>query len=422
MKTLFTKIMAVCFVLYGTPANAQWAMQSSGSSSNLFGVKFYDENFGFVVGWGNGGSDILRTTDGGKNWKKTAVPGTLLFSVDFTDQNTVYIAGYDVNCNCGLIKKSTDGGVTWNVQNDVLINETFGLYNVIMYGNKGYVSGYDGAIIRTENGWDAGYTVNNTGTSTEVFRVLEMTSNGNVGFAAGGSSFSIMEHLYRTTNGTDWQMIKDYSGDLSIGNLFFVNDKTGFMVGSDGLPVIMKTTDGGDNWTDKYHGTNDQLLVLDIGLASDAKTGYAITTAGEVLRTDDGGETWKSEQKIAGSPYLSALYVVNGNTAYAVGENGMIVKRSGSAAVEEIKSHEEEFNLTVNHLSDGSVDLILSASAGAEVNVSLFDIQGRLVEDKLPAKIIGEQTINIAGLNPGTYIVIAVGKKSMISRKFVTIP
>lgn len=418
MKAYFTKILAAGLLLFTTNAQAQWVMQSSGTTSNLFGLKFYDENNGIAVGWAGSSSDILRTTDGGKSWKKTTVPNTLLFSVDYIDQGTVLIAGYDAGCGCGLIKKSTDGGATWEAKNDRFVTESFGLYNVIMYGNKGYVSGYNGAIVRTDNGWGSGYTLGNTGTASEVFRVLEMTA-GDTGFAAGGSSFSVMDHLYRTTDGTDWEMIKDMSGAFSIGSLYFVTGSTGFMVGSNGMPVIMKTTDAGQNWTEKYTGTNSSLLVLDAALAPDKKTGFAITSGGELLRTDDEGESWKQEQKFSGK-YLSALHVVNKDVAYAVGQSGVIVRRSGPAGIGR-EAAEPGFGIYIENAPGRQVNIIVDAPENTEIRFLLTDIQGRTMEHTLPAKVKGSQKLELDGLKAGTYVLTAWSDQSCLSRRFVLI-
>jgi photosystem II stability/assembly factor-like uncharacterized protein len=414
MKKNFTKILALLLLVSGS-AQAQWAKQTSGTTSNLFGLKFYDENRGFVVGWAGANSDILRTTDGGKTWKKTSIPNTYLFSVDMRDTSSIYIGGYDFGCSCGLIKKSTDGGATWNTADDMHIPETFGLYNVILRGNgKGYASGYNGAILRTENNW-SGYTLGNTNTSSEIFRVLKMAV-GDTGYAGGGADFSFINHVYRTTNGTDWQLIKDYADNFSIGGIYFVNGKTGFLTGSDGMPAIMKTTDEGNNWTSKYKGTNSQLLVTDIAMA-DGRTGYAVTSGGELLGTSDGGETWKSEQKFSGE-YLSAVYVVNQNVAYAVGENGVIVKRSGSTVIDQ-KKPEPEFGLQVFNGSNGEVRIAVDAPVSLSMNLQLTDMQGRLISGHLPTQIKGSQTFTLMGLQPGVYLVSASSERSLVSRKFV---
>ncbi|MCX6149368.1 MAG: T9SS type A sorting domain-containing protein [Ignavibacteriales bacterium] len=85
-------------------AEQPWAEQSSGTSDYLTSVSFTDANNGTVVGLGG---IILRTTDGGVIWNlQSKNPG--LFDVSFTDSNK----GTAVGMN-GTILRTTNGGVTF---------------------------------------------------------------------------------------------------------------------------------------------------------------------------------------------------------------------------------------------------------------------------------------------------------------------
>ncbi|MGB4893571.1 MAG: hypothetical protein WBO94_03625, partial [Nitrospira sp.] len=64
-------------------SRATVAMQKSGSEATLLGMFFHDPQLGWAVG---SGGTILKTTDGGRKWKKLSSGTTsLLTAVYFQD-------------------------------------------------------------------------------------------------------------------------------------------------------------------------------------------------------------------------------------------------------------------------------------------------------------------------------------------------
>jgi photosystem II stability/assembly factor-like uncharacterized protein len=88
--------------------------------------------------------------------------------------------------------------------------------------------------------------------------------------------------------------------------------------------TILKTTNGGLNWTSQQIGTSENLnSVHFIG-----QTGYAVGGANNIsviLRTTNGGMNWES-QSIAGTNRLNSVFMTNSVTAYAVGNYGKILR------------------------------------------------------------------------------------------------
>ncbi|WP_196140527.1 YCF48-related protein [Aliikangiella sp. G2MR2-5] len=73
--------------------------------------------------------------------------------------------------------------------------------------------------------------------------------------------------------------------------LLFVNEKIGWAIGHQ--QNILKTEDGGESWTLKYENASvDQPALFDIWF-KDENFGIAVGAYGLYLRTDDGGETWE---------------------------------------------------------------------------------------------------------------------------------
>ena len=68
-------------------------------------LQFIDNQNGFI---GTHESDLFKTVDGGENWIRY-IQDIQIFSLYFVNQDTGWIAG-------GKIEKTTDSGITFNVQ------------------------------------------------------------------------------------------------------------------------------------------------------------------------------------------------------------------------------------------------------------------------------------------------------------------
>jgi len=69
----------------------------------------------------------------------------------------------------------------------------------------------------------------------------------------------------------------------------FANETTGFIVGDNGL--ILKTTDGGNSWKAIKSPVTKYLMAIQF---VNSTTGYIVGDAGTVLKTIDGGNTWQA--------------------------------------------------------------------------------------------------------------------------------
>ena len=86
-----------------------------------------------TTGWVTGDGGLLRkTTDAGLTWvvMNTSTVGQQFGSaniktIDFTDVNNGWIGG-----DGGLLRKTTDGGLTWTVMNTSTVGQQFGSANI----------------------------------------------------------------------------------------------------------------------------------------------------------------------------------------------------------------------------------------------------------------------------------------------------
>lgn len=243
--------------LQTTNSGTSWNVVSTGSSYFLTSFFFIDENMGYAVGQGG---KVLKTTNAGLSWGISTPTGNTLRSVYFLDA----LNGYAVGDHSTVIK-TTDAGSTWNSQSIPLTDASL---TGIMFveNNKGYITVAEGLTNLL--------TTNNSGNSWTDGKVrggvilgCALDFNGQNGYLAG---FELMSsHYYplvfRTTNnGQTWdEYLSSSQGQLydiavspsnpnkicAVGK--YVNDPTN---GNKGL--IMRSIDGGVNWTEESWGTN----------------------------------------------------------------------------------------------------------------------------------------------------------------------
>jgi len=407
-------LSTIILYVFANELQAQWVKQTTHTGVSLWETKFISPDIGYAIGWTNSTSTFLKTHDGGKTWAKTDMPNTYMFSVQFLDSLKGYIAGYDFGCSCGYIRKTTDGGNNWT---DTKLSETFGLYRIIMKDmNNGWAAGYQGRILTTNNGWTT-HDSGSTGTGSIIFRELCKANNDTL-YAGGGPDFATQNQVYRSINGgKTWVKIQDLTGKFSISGLYFLNGKTGFMTGNNGVDVIMKTTDASQTWTPKYTGKNSADLVDDINFSS--VMGYAVTSSGKILKSFDKGETWVSES----SPVSNSLYavnMVNDYTGYAAGESGTMIKRVTSPGIAEPELiNTVNLDIYPNPFFANTTISFETRNAGP-IEIKLFDMQGKLAQVVLNKKLeTGNHQISLvrSNLKQGIYYIQLRSENESIVKK-----
>lgn len=233
----------------------------------------FTEKRGIAVGYYG---TILVSEDNGNKWKQ--VPsGTkeLLASLSFPDTDHGWVVGSN-----GVILATCDGGLTWKPQNSGTSNYLLGVYFV--NSQEGWVVGEFGTILHTLDG------------------------------------------------GSHWQAQQSGEADLMLEAVRFLDEKRGFVAGEFG--TILATSDGGTSWTGLFQKEEEILDIEVLGKLRptlysldflDDKIGVAVGVGGCILRSEDGGRTWKN----VSSPTTNHLYrvkLINGDL-YAVGLRGTLL-------------------------------------------------------------------------------------------------
>ena len=144
-------------------------------------------------------------------------------------------------------------------------------------------------------------------------------TDANTGYAVG--SYGSTGAILKTTNGGSNWTPQTSGTNFALRSVFFINSTTGFAVGNYG--ALTKTTNGGTNWVPTsgfYYNFNSVYF-------TDVNTGYVVgesgAQAGVILKTTDGGSNWTTKPM---TNNLYSIYFSDQNTGYIVGYWGTILK------------------------------------------------------------------------------------------------
>ncbi len=171
---------------------------------------------------------------------------------------------------------------------------------------------------------DSGYVIATTdgGSSWEITTRLDslnlhdvfVKSNGAIFIVGNGSS------IYYGKNFTDFVRIK-LNGNYSLFNIYFVDEQTGFILGNQGL--ILKSIDGGKTWRNVSVSVSE--LLYQINFLPDKNTGFIVGKRGVLLKTTDKGDTWTKVNFIS-KKYLKSIDFLNEKVGLIVGGGGSIFR------------------------------------------------------------------------------------------------
>jgi photosystem II stability/assembly factor-like uncharacterized protein len=300
MKRLYFLLITV-FLLNN--AHAQWTKQESGTTNYLYSVFFVDQNLGFAVGEGG---TILKTVDGGTNWKRQNSGSTtnVFFTVFFVDSQTGYITNVD-----NTILKTTDGGTTWVEKSPGIEYHIMSIF--FINADIGWIVSGCGEIFKTTNGGDSWVKQLNCGYFVRSCYFVDE----NIGYAVG----EFGKIIKTSDGGATWILQAGNSAHLM--SIYFLNAETGYAVGEMGR--ILKTTNGGITWEESW-GNSDGIGLNSVAF-TDVNTGIAVGYNGKIIKTTNGGNSWNSQSSGTNESILS-IYTVDANISYAVGMNGIILK------------------------------------------------------------------------------------------------
>jgi photosystem II stability/assembly factor-like uncharacterized protein len=116
-----------------------------------------------------------------------------------------------------------------------------------------------------------------------------------------------------------------------LNGVYMLDTQTGWICGNAG--TLLKTTNGGQNWTQVNATANDLNSVL----FKDANIGVAVGDNGTIIRTINGGANW-SVVASGTTEQFRKVSSGSGNTFFAAGDNGLISVSTDNGATWNLKN------------------------------------------------------------------------------------
>lgn len=315
---ILTAVLITLAIGVFTAAQAQsdWEVIDTGFDYILYDMAFPEgqSEIGFAVGSTstyNGDGIIIQTTDSGDTWEQISsddLPG--LEACFFTSLDTGYVGGWD-----SYFAKTTDGGATWT---EIEVDSDIWYINDMEFWdeNNGIVSAWGGLAFVTD---DAGETWTEATGIVSGIQDLAYAS-ADVLFSCGGD-----ENIHKSEDGgLTWEEI--YSGQFQyvFVGVEFLDEDFGVVGGEDGRILI--TEDGGETWTTN----NTTFFHLWHGFhIFNTDSIYVAGTPEGIYKTTDGGATYVDD--FPESSYEPALYKIlftaDNNTGYVCGSQGTFMRK-----------------------------------------------------------------------------------------------
>ncbi len=365
-------------------------------------IKFADTQNGWVVGEGN---NFLKTTNGGTTW--TVMNPS--YYVDYVNDlavlspNKIIIVAGDINNNGSKVITTTNGGNTFTEQ----ILSSNGLKAVSFpSATTGYIVGNNGAAYKTTNGGTSysPITTGITNNHTEVFFVTNQ-----LGFVV-----SEWGEIRKTINsGNTWAVLNG-SGMGTTKQIYFTDIVNGYTVNENG--AVFRTTDGGTTFNNV--GQTCLQTPFDLHFINDS-TGFVVgsfvNASCDVSYTTDYGQTWNSMI----FPYEYAgwgVYAFDTANVYLVGQSQTIIKSGVSGVVTSNQIASEPDNDTYKiypNPSDGIFNI--ENTTIAETQIEIYNIAGSLIyKNKYTNKLI---PIDLTTYPNGLYLVKLSSEKQSATLK-----
>jgi photosystem II stability/assembly factor-like uncharacterized protein len=368
-------------------SSAQWLPQNSGTSNFLNQIYFLNSDTGYVV---QDNGILRRTINGGTNWNILYSGVHDIYQVNYTSYQNGNALGYYE------LLKTTDGGLNWTTQH----TDSNCMFHSIFFSSPsiGYVSAFNlstnsSNLFKTTNGgisWSMIYSIPSP--SPEYFYALSFPTD-DTGYVAFGTAPIVRKTL---DGGFTWLYDTLPSLWASFRGIHFISSEIGYVCSDDGS--IFKTINHGNSWTDITDPGNSLPLYSIFFTSSD--TGYTVGgdgwSSGVILKTTDGGNSWTN------TPFLThtynSVFFPTFNIGYTCGTGGSILKYTEPVGLTENDFSEESFfypNPSTGrmHFKSGNSNNIISIYNSFGVNLDINSI------------VENNSTINLSHQPKGIYFV-----------------
>ncbi len=427
-------------IIFSEDSGLTWKkpfLELGGTNVHLRGLDLLTPLYGIAVGEQG---FIMRTTDGGANWKFLPISPfyNILRSIAFPKGDTSN--GIAVG-NLGAVMVTSNGGRKWSIIDPFT---SLALRSVVFSDSvTAFAVGDDGIMFKTSD--RGAHWTKQVIPTTVVLRSITFPTP-QVGYVAGDSAT-----VFKTTTaGASWYRLKiPYPNGEGVSGISFCDPINGMVVTANDVEL---TTNGGLSWISQFgfgygcfmispthycvaslntgplimhgmvittlNGKTTTALGYNAAFFSvsycDENRGIVVGMGGQIYHTTDGGMTWEQQaSNTDGILYCVAYPSVS--AASVCGIRGTIMRRTSDEAPlagvceQPMASHntEIEFIAAFPNPADRFTEISFSLSRPMPLSIAIYDIRGvKLRSEDMGIVASGEQTqmLSLEGLANGAYI------------------
>jgi photosystem II stability/assembly factor-like uncharacterized protein len=242
---------------------------------------------------------LATAADGWDNPRAIASIEGEIHDLELDSNGRLWAASGLPNGNLGAIKRTSDGGITW--ESIISGSQILSIYDIEIEGSNSIAVGSYGTVVLTAFGGEAWTLVD-----PSIFRFQSI-----YGAAASGPVHfwlvTVDGNLFETPNlGADWS-----ERDLATGQLYsidFFGPRHGVITGNQ---VSFHTSDGGVTWTEVPVDADLRHVSM-----ADSERVLAGSGTGELFYSEDGGASWSELTEICGSSEQIYRTAVSGSERF----------------------------------------------------------------------------------------------------------
>ena len=387
-----------------SPAQSGWKPDTIkiGTISNLWDVKFIDENRGVVVG-----DTAVKTTDGGKTWQPLGI------AIGFNGERYLFtsIHCFDANrwaaVTYGTSFYTVDAGLTWKWDSVKVPSVVFRGIASISGGPTIAVGMYSAIVQSFDQGvqWSTVSDVYDPVYGPNYFCVAPVSPTSWI--VGGGNALRTVNPgvIIRSVNsGATWDTVRFAARVITA--VSFPTSSIGYAAGDS----IYRTSDGGATWS----GMSPIPGSVQGMSFKDSDVGTIVCSAGKVFRTRDGAKTWIQQQSNTNLD-LRAVSFIDTSRGWAVGYRGITIRTTNGgwgplvSAPDAPQVLPQEMYLHQNYPNpfNPSTTIRYDLPHRSHVTLTVFNSVGQQVALLVDGEIEGgyhEVVLDGKGLSSGIYL------------------
>lgn len=360
------------FTISSGGAQFNWVQVTSGTTGDLWGVDMVSPQVIWVCA--NNG-DVKRSTDGGETWQAAGSAGEGAYSIAALDAQTAVVS-LGPSAGDGKIMRTTNGGTNWTqvyTAAGAWFNFVDNISSTELWAQSDPTGGLFHIVKSTDGGVTWALTANRpTQPATNVFGANgSFYRIGNVLWFGCGSSgtATTANRVYKSVNGPDGPWTFGTTTLQNSGTIAFSSTNGAGLAGFwNNTTAINRSSNGGDNWAAQSVSIG---TVQGLEYVRTTPWAWAATSTG-LFKTSNDGASWVADLLPPGVFNMNAVrFLGDANVGIAVGAGGVILmSRHPSVIPVEFSSFSA---------SSAAGKVILNWETATETNNRGFEIERKIV-------------------------------------------